>query len=317
MAELVNTPNTDKVSGKVLSLCFPTYNRGWCMKEQINRLLSCPKETLDKIEILVSDNCSNDDTQQIVEDAIAKGFICQYIRNETNLGMDGNFVNCFQKASGRYVWLLGDDDTIIIKSLEKIVKILDVPDEYGLLHIYQKKDLQQEIIYVNDKNEMAKYVSYYITFISANIVNKQYVSFIDFERYMGTWFTLVPLYITALIKEQRNIVYGTKTFEEAKDYSRNGGYNFFEVFVRNFQNILKEFIGEDALDKETFDYIKKDIFSFVWRNAKKIWLGNAGNYGGKGGFGITCSYYWNTTYFWANCIRFTPKYLYNKLLKKK
>ena len=317
MAELVNTPDTNNEPRKVLSLCFPTYNRGWCIKEQISRLISCPEEILGKIEIIISDNCSNDDTQQIVEEAIIEGFVCQYIRNETNLGMDGNFVRCFKKASGRYVWLLGDDDTIIIESLEKIVKILDVSDEYGLLHIYQKNNLQQDIIYVSDINEMAKYVSYYVTFISANIVNTKYVSVIDFERYMGTWFTLVPLYITALIKGGRNIVYKTRTFEDAKDYSRNGGYNFFEVFVRNFQIILKEFVGGNALNKDTFNYIKKDIFSFVWRNAKMIWLGNAGNYGSKGGFIIMFSFYWNTTYFWAKCIRFMPKYMYNKIHKKR
>ena len=114
---------------RVLTLCFPTYNRGWCMREQIERLRNCPEEILDKIEIIVSDNCSTDDTQQIVEKAMSEGFECRYIRNETNLGMDGNFVSCFRKAQGRYVWLLGDDDTIIIDSLVRIVKLLDVPEE--------------------------------------------------------------------------------------------------------------------------------------------------------------------------------------------
>ena len=122
------------------------------MKEQIERLKSCPNDVLDRMEIIISDNCSTDDTQQIVEDAIADGFVCRYLRNETNLGMDGNFVSCFRNAQGRYVWLLGDDDTIIIDSLKRIVNLLDVPEEYGLLHIYQKHDLDKEIVYVYDRN---------------------------------------------------------------------------------------------------------------------------------------------------------------------
>ena len=45
------------------------------MKEQIERLKSCPKDVLDRMEIIISDNCSTDDTQQIVKDAIADGFV--------------------------------------------------------------------------------------------------------------------------------------------------------------------------------------------------------------------------------------------------
>lgn len=280
---------------KVLSLCFPTYNRGWCMKEQIERLKSCPKETLDKMEIIISDNCSTDETQQIVEDAIADGFVCRYIRNETNLGMDGNFVSCFRKARGKYVWLLGDDDTIIIDSLVQIVKLLDVSEEYGLLHLYQKDDLQQDVIYVNDKDKMIKYVSYYITFISANIVNTKYVPQVNFEKYMGTWFTLMPLYITASIKEHINIVFNIQTFENAKDYSRNGGYNFYEVFVKNYQTIIAEYITDNNL----FKWLKKDIWPFIWKyTSRLLFKKDIGNFKVDNGWKILFKYYGNEWYYW-------------------
>lgn len=154
MAELVNTSDIDKVSGKVLSLCLPTYNRGWCIKEQIARLMTCSNTILDKMEIIISDNCSDDDTKDIVNNAIAAGFRCRYIRNETNLGMDGNFVSCFQKATGKYVWLLGDDDLILIHQLEKIVNLLDGETEYGLIHIYMKEGMSDPIEYITDKEEM-------------------------------------------------------------------------------------------------------------------------------------------------------------------
>lgn len=284
---------------KVLSLCFPTYNRGWCMKEQIDRLKSCPKDILDRMEIIISDNCSTDDTQQIVEAAIADGFVCRYIRNETNLGMDGNFVSCFRNAQGRYVWLLGDDDTIIIDSLKRIVNLLDVPEEYGLLHIYQKHDLDKEIVYVYDRNEMAKYVSYYVTFISANIVNTKYVSSIFFEKYMGTWFTLVPLYITAFIGEKTNIVFSIKTIEDAKDCRRNGGYNFFEVFVINYLTILAEYIK----DADLYAWLKKDIWSFVWGCTKRLLIRkDVGNFKTDNGWKILFKYYGNECYFWRSLL---------------
>ena len=46
----------------------------WCMKEQISRLRNCPKKLLEKVEIIVSDNCSSDDTEEIVRAAILDGY---------------------------------------------------------------------------------------------------------------------------------------------------------------------------------------------------------------------------------------------------
>ncbi len=298
---------------KVLSLCFPTYNRGWCMREQIERLKTCPKEVLDRMEILISDNCSTDDTQQIIEKAQSDGFACRYIRNETNLGMDGNFVSCFRKAQGRYVWLLGDDDTIIIDSLVRIVNLLDVPEEYGLLHIYQKKDLEEGVLYVSNPKEMAKYVSYYVTFISANIVNTRYVPSIEFEKYMGTWFTLIPLYLTALMKEQSNIVYSFHTFEKAKDYNRNGGYNFFKVFVQNYQTILAEYIT----DKVLYSWLKKDIWPFVFGYSKRLLIDkNVGQFKTDGGWRLLFRYYGNEWYFWWSWFKYPFSAIRKKIVGK-
>ena len=286
---------------KVLSLCFPTYNRGWCMKEQIEKLKSCPKEILDKMEIIISDNCSTDDTQQIVSGAIEEGFNCRYIRNETNLGMDGNFVSCFRKVTGRYVWLLGDDDTIIVDSLIKIIRLLDVPEEYGLLHIYQKDDLKQDFIYLTNTSTMIKMVSYRITFISANIVNTKYVHTIDFEKYMGTWLTLVPLYLTSMIHESKNILFGVQTFEWSKDYSRNGGYNFFEVFIINYLNIIEEYISDEQLCL----WLKKDIWPFIWKHTTNLLIRKiCGNYKTENGWKILLKYYGRDWCFWRDLFKF-------------
>lgn len=285
----------------VLSLCFPTYNRGWCMKEQLERLMTCPREILDKIEILISDNCSTDDTQQIVENAIAKGFICKYMRNEINLGPDSNFVSCFRNAQGRYVWLLGDDDTIIIDSLIQIVNLLDVPEEYGLLHITPRNDTQNDIVYISDKNQILKHISYQITFISANIVNSKYRSFVAIEELIGSWLPYVPLYLVALTHEPLNIIFGKKSFEVAKALETNGGYNFFEVFVQSYLIFLAKYINDGAL----YAWLKKDVWPFVFGYTKQLLVKkNVGNFHIQGGWKILFKYYANEWYFWWTLIRY-------------
>lgn len=286
---------------KVLSLCFPTYNRGWCMKEQIERLNTCPKEVLDKIEIIISDNCSTDDTQEVIEYYIRHGFECRYIRHSNNIGADPNFIHCMKEAKGRYVWLLGDDDIIIITSLVKIVEILDTPKEYGLIHIYQKEELEEKVLTIRDKVSMMKYVSYYVTFISANIVNSKYVHTVDLVKYIDSWLMYVPVYLTALHDELSNIVLGYRTFGDAQDYNRNGGYNYFKVFVQNYLTIINEFID----DKKLLKWLKKDIWPFVWQYTKQLLIHKeAGNFKVDNGWKILFKHYGTECYFWWSLIKY-------------
>lgn len=285
---------------KILSLCIPTYNRDWCVKQQIERLEHCSSSLFEKLEIIISDNCSTDNTQQIVEEAISRGFPCRYSRNEVNLGMDGNFVSCFRMAKAKYVWLLGDDDWITIDSLEKIVSFLDCDIDYGLVHInVRKRNGDDFIIYDND-DEYCRQVSYYFTFISSNIAQTKYVKDVQFEKYMGTWFTLIPLYFESLHREPKNVICNLPVFEGGKDAQRNGGYNLFQVFISNYLNLLKEFRSKKMISSNTYSYMKKNIFEefLIYYIIRLLIHKEDTNFERNGGWAIVFRYYWVNMYFY-------------------
>lgn len=285
---------------KILSLCIPTYNRDWCVKQQIDRLKQCSVSLLEKIEIIISDNCSTDDTKQIVEEAILSGFPCKYVRNDVNLGMDGNFVRCFRMATAKYVWLLGDDDWIIIDSLEKIVSVLEEDTDYGLVHINVRNRTGEDFVVFDDDNECCRQVSYYFTYISSNIAQTKYVKDVQFEKYMGTWFTLIPLYFESLHRESKNVICNLPVFEGGKDVQRNGGYNLFQVFVSNYLNLLKEFRSKKMISPNTYSYMKKSIFEeFLINYIVRLLIRKEDtNFDSKGGWAIVLRYYWMNLYFY-------------------
>jgi len=66
-------------------------------------------QTYVNVEIIVSDNCSSDNTEQVVRDF---GPQIQYVRQTQNLGLNGNLNQCIDRASGDYLLLLHDDDLI-------------------------------------------------------------------------------------------------------------------------------------------------------------------------------------------------------------
>ena len=98
---------------KLLTIAIPTYNRGDFLHHSLSSALEACANFSDEVEVIVSDNCSTDNTQYIVNSFTLKYPYLFYYRNEKNLGMNANFYQLTDKyATGKYCWLLGDDDII-------------------------------------------------------------------------------------------------------------------------------------------------------------------------------------------------------------
>ncbi len=110
----------------ILSICIPTYNRAEKLKQCLDHIV-CQFENEDikkSIEIVVSDNASEDNTKEIVNGYQSHFNNIQYYRNEKNLGLDENIINSVVKANGKYCWHIGDDDFIQNGSLKFLVDFL-------------------------------------------------------------------------------------------------------------------------------------------------------------------------------------------------
>jgi abequosyltransferase len=90
----------------LLSICIPTFNRQYYLENLLVRLRD--EAVDDTIQIVVSDNCSNDNTEELCRRFRAT-LPLKYVRQNTNTGRQ-NLVNVFQYADGIYGALIGDDD---------------------------------------------------------------------------------------------------------------------------------------------------------------------------------------------------------------
>jgi glycosyltransferase involved in cell wall biosynthesis len=94
------------------------------------------------IEILVSDNCSTDDTPQVVQRYASTVPPFRSLRNLDNIESDANIAQCLSLARGKYVLLLGEDDILIENNsggydfsrvfVEEFGRILDDSRRLGL-----------------------------------------------------------------------------------------------------------------------------------------------------------------------------------------
>jgi glycosyltransferase involved in cell wall biosynthesis len=111
-----------------VTIGIPTYNRA--IKTLPATLQSALAQTYSNIELVVSDNCSTDDTENVVR---RFGSRVHYIRQTENLGLNGNLNACVDRATGDYVLLLHDDDLIDPDFVESCMDAVDGSTSVGLI----------------------------------------------------------------------------------------------------------------------------------------------------------------------------------------
>lgn len=107
-----------------LSICIPTYNRVEHLADCLNSIVLCNAQSEFKFEICVSDNNSNDGTEDVVRQTQTVLDI-KYHKNTSNLGIPRNFLNVVSMAKGDFVWLLGDDDLLMPNAIVELYSLIE------------------------------------------------------------------------------------------------------------------------------------------------------------------------------------------------
>jgi glycosyltransferase involved in cell wall biosynthesis len=90
-----------------VSICLVTYNRANLLPATIDSLLN---QTFQDFELIISDDCSTDNTEEICREYARRDSRIKYRRNAKNLGMPGNLNASLQAANGIYLANLHDGD---------------------------------------------------------------------------------------------------------------------------------------------------------------------------------------------------------------
>lgn len=119
----------------LLTIAIPTFNRFGNLKLQllkIHSILSRVHEA-NTIELLVSDNCSTDSTQRVLEkiSILPKKYHFTYVKNTSNVGSDMNFMASLLNSSGKFVWIFSDDDKLENHSIEYMRGIVLENQDFG------------------------------------------------------------------------------------------------------------------------------------------------------------------------------------------
>ena len=112
----------------LVTIAIPTYNGAERLPHAIKHILN---QEYPNLEILISDNASDDETQKVVQSYLYDPRI-KYFRQDKNLGVVGNFNFLLKHASGQYFMWMCDDDELIPGVIEKYVDYLENHPSYAL-----------------------------------------------------------------------------------------------------------------------------------------------------------------------------------------
>jgi abequosyltransferase len=239
-----------------LTIAIPTYKRASCLKDLLSVLAVQIKDE-PRVELLISDNASPDETPSVVQEFAAHGLCIRYVRNAQNIGADANFLQCFEQARGRYVWLFSDDDLIVPGGIAKILTYCEAAD-YDLIslgnypfedaHKPSPADRSYDAIEISDPRAFAKRVHVFFTFISGNIINKHTVLAAGPKPYsdlIGTGLVQLGWTYVALNRFTRGLFVREKLV--AVRLNNTGGYRLFQVFGTTLTTITRNWLESPIL----------------------------------------------------------------------
>lgn len=189
----------------LLSICIPTFNRASILHDGLNQLI--PLVARWDIPILISDNASIDDTENIAAQAKVRYPHIYFHRNAQNIGMDGNFEVALRLANTQYAWLLGDDDRIHHEALENVLNRLSAtPCDLLLLNGGSSDANQGRVVgshpeIYNDPQLFLFDLGWHATWISGLVISTRLINTFEFKKYQGSYFSHFGSLFEALSKQ--------------------------------------------------------------------------------------------------------------------
>ncbi len=126
----------------MVSVILPTYNHAPYLKQRIDSILN---QTYKDYELIILDDCSPDNSRDIIESYRNNPHISHIIYNETNSGSTfKQWKKGIELAKGEYIWIAESDDFADVTFLEKAI---DSIYEYNSVLCFSQTTI------VNENNE--------------------------------------------------------------------------------------------------------------------------------------------------------------------
>lgn len=252
----------------LLSICIPTFNRAAVIDRTISSIVSQKEFHQELVELVISDNASNDNTEEVVKKYQALYKNISYYKNQKNIE-DRNFPVVIDKANGVFRKLCNDNcffaDGTIGLFLELIKNNINEKPIFIFLNANYKKRMNG-IYKTHGFNSFLEVVSYWTTWIGGFGIWEDDFNRID--KFAGCEIHLWQVKVTleTLETKKKSIIINNMIFNmiPRPSYPTELNFNnffdfYYTVFYVNYLNILKSYLERNILSINTWKFLKRDI----------------------------------------------------------
>ena len=256
----------------LLSICIPTYNRAEYLEKCLEAIVDQDSFD-DRVEVVISDNCSTDSTQVIGLKYQKKYGNIHYYRNETNV-MDKNFPLVFQRAKGSLRKLT--NDTVIYKpgAIQYMLKAAEdnISERPQLFFLNLGKIGRDKKIV--DIEEYIDTLGYFITWIRSIAIWEDDCEDLGIMvEKADSKLAQVPFLLNNFDKHHGAVVYDQLIMDSLAPKNKNLTYGLYNVFYSTFLGFIKPYVVEGRIGEECYERVRERLlldFFVDWIVIKKV-----------------------------------------------
>lgn len=290
----------------ILSICVPTYNRSEYLIECLQSILISVTRVKHYVEIIISDNASTDDTEEVIRALRKTHPWIRYHRNEQNIGAERNFYLLATLARGDNIWIFGDDDKMEPNAVPRVLE--NIHTGYNLtICNYSLWDKQFAVQVKNsafslelprifdDANDLMECYGLHLGYLSAVVINRALflkLPFEEYEPYAEYGFS----FMLAIYNGVANGNCKAGFIAEQLVCNRggnSGGFDWYKYFVTGSSlvfdkllltgyskkaimtskhNVLKDFVIPHVFGTRTQEKVSQNLNNLLFRHYKSNWL---------------------------------------------
>jgi len=242
----------------LLSICIPTYNRADVLVQCLESIVTNDGFG-DDVEVVVSNNCSTDDTEEICLKYSSLYPNIKYFKNDTNIGADRNILHVLELGTGTFLKLSNDYCRFHPKSIEFFKEVI-------------KKNFENKPAIFFHHNSDGKGRNYSTSsldiFLSQEAVSLSWISnhgfwkedfqnFKEKDLYIETMFQQMDWTIRTLKKKKQLLCYINPIEIQDNEKKNKGGYNIVKVWTTQFLKQPNDLYKNGEISEKTLNSIKK------------------------------------------------------------
>lgn len=236
----------------LLSICIPTFNRANFLEKTLKMIINQINGYESTIEIIVSDNCSCDNTEEIARQYASKYNFIRYYKNHENIGFDRNVDAAIKKSSGEFVWTLADDDYIESDAIGKIINVITSNPEITFIFLnyalykddfkfvsHSRLSTVSNCVAINGNDFYSKTL-FANSFVSSNVFRRTFWVNAKPDQYYGTGW--IHVYVARdILLENKSYIISDLIVRQVWDDSRLSVRSIteYDVYIKVFFDFLK------------------------------------------------------------------------------